>query len=536
MKALLALEDGRTFPCRSFTGAGEVGGEVVFNTAMSGYQEVLTDPSYSGQLVTMTYPLIGNYGVNIEDVESDRVQVAAFIIREYQPHYSNYRASSSLADYLVANRIVGVDSLDTRALTLHIRNGGAMRAMISTEQIDSAALVAKARTLPSMAGLDLARQIVEPARHERLRSELEAQRRKLGAAPAAAPAPAAPVSATRSSILPVVAEPPQPPDFERHVIANTPLPQIWKFVNPLMLYGRHLGLKGALARAIGVLEERGSAARRAEAGGRSMGVDPRELAKTEEGQKALELERVVAEVQADCQASALMKPAAVYQFFRAEGEGNRLRLRDPAGRELAAFEFQRQPRPDGVCLADLVNPPGAAPDAVCLFVVTAGAGIRARAEELKQQGDYLKSHVLQALALETAEAYAELLHAMVRSLWGFPDGLEITMQDRFKAQYRGKRYSFGYPACPRLEDQEILFGLLRPAEIGVQLTDGCMMDPEASVSALVFHHPQATYFSAHAGGPSGAAPDGPASSDAPRTPAPAPGAHETHGPAGSARE
>jgi carbamoyl-phosphate synthase small subunit len=162
MKALLALEDGRTFPCRSFTGPGEVGGEVVFNTAMSGYQEVLTDPSYSGQLVTMTYPLIGNYGVNTEDVESDRVQVAAFIIREYQPHYSNYRASGSLADYLVANKIVGVDSLDTRALTLHIRNGGAMRAVISTAQTDPEALVAKARSLPSMAGLDLAKTVTQP--------------------------------------------------------------------------------------------------------------------------------------------------------------------------------------------------------------------------------------------------------------------------------------------------------------------------------------------------------------------------------------
>ena len=100
MKALLALEDGRTFPCRSFTGPGDARGEVVFNTAMSGYQEVLTDPSYRGQMVTMTYPLIGNYGVNPEDVESDRIQVAAFIIKEYQPHHSNSRATGSLADYL----------------------------------------------------------------------------------------------------------------------------------------------------------------------------------------------------------------------------------------------------------------------------------------------------------------------------------------------------------------------------------------------------------------------------------------------------
>jgi carbamoyl-phosphate synthase small subunit len=159
MKALLALEDGRTFACRAFTGSGEVGGEVVFNTSMSGYQEVLTDPSYSGQLVTMTYPLIGNYGINPEDVESRAVQVAAFLIREYQPFPSNFRSTGTLADYLIKYNIVGVDSLDTRALTRHIRNAGAMRAVISTYELDPEALVSKARALPSMAGLDLAKTV-----------------------------------------------------------------------------------------------------------------------------------------------------------------------------------------------------------------------------------------------------------------------------------------------------------------------------------------------------------------------------------------
>ena len=159
MKALLALEDGRTFACRSFTGPGEVGGEVVFNTGMSGYQEVLTDPSYSGQMVTMTYPLIGNYGVNLEDIESRRVQVAAFLIREYQPFPSNYRSTGTLADYLRQYDVLGVDSLDTRALTRHIRNAGAMRAVLSTHELDAQALVSKAQALPSMAGLDLARTV-----------------------------------------------------------------------------------------------------------------------------------------------------------------------------------------------------------------------------------------------------------------------------------------------------------------------------------------------------------------------------------------
>jgi len=136
MKAILALEDGRTFPCQSFTGPGETGGEVVFNTSMTGYQEVLTDPSYSGQMVTMTYPLIGNYGVNPEDIESDKIQVSAFLVREYQGFPSNFRSVSSLGDYLKAQGILGIEEFDTRALTRHIRNAGAMRAFISTLDLD----------------------------------------------------------------------------------------------------------------------------------------------------------------------------------------------------------------------------------------------------------------------------------------------------------------------------------------------------------------------------------------------------------------
>ncbi len=163
MKAIFALEDGRTFPCKSFTGPGEAWGEAVFNTGMSGYQEVLTDPSYRGQVVTMTYPLIGNYGVNPEDVESDRIQVAAFVIREYQPCYSNWRATLSLADYLKSQQVMGIEDLDTRALTLHLRQRGAMRAYISTEDLDPVRCVEKARSTPSMIGQNLVR-VVTPER------------------------------------------------------------------------------------------------------------------------------------------------------------------------------------------------------------------------------------------------------------------------------------------------------------------------------------------------------------------------------------
>ncbi len=132
---------------------------MVFNTSMSGYQEVLTDPSYSGQMVTMTYPLMGNYGVNPEDVESARIQVAAFLVKEYQPFPSNFRSTQSLADYLKGQGILGVEGLDTRALTRHIRNGGAMRAIISTMDLDPESLKRRARSIPSMVGMDLARAV-----------------------------------------------------------------------------------------------------------------------------------------------------------------------------------------------------------------------------------------------------------------------------------------------------------------------------------------------------------------------------------------
>ncbi len=156
IKAILALEDGRTFDCNSFTGRGEASGEAVFNTSMTGYQEVLTDPSYRGQVVTMTYPLIGNYGVNPEDVESDRIQVAAFVVREYEDFHSNFRSRGSLADYLMKQNVMGIDGLDTRALTLHLRNSGAMRVFVSTENTDPLSCVNKARQIPSMIGQDLA--------------------------------------------------------------------------------------------------------------------------------------------------------------------------------------------------------------------------------------------------------------------------------------------------------------------------------------------------------------------------------------------
>jgi carbamoyl-phosphate synthase small subunit len=155
MKALLALEDGSVFEGQGFGAATEAVGELVFNTSMTGYQEILTDPSYSGQLVAMTYPQIGNVGVNAEDVESWRPFVEGFIVKEYWEQPSNWRSQKSLHDYLVEHRIPGIQGIDTRKLVRLLREKGAMNAALSTTPIDAATLVDKAKAAPSMEGRDL---------------------------------------------------------------------------------------------------------------------------------------------------------------------------------------------------------------------------------------------------------------------------------------------------------------------------------------------------------------------------------------------
>jgi 5-methyltetrahydrofolate--homocysteine methyltransferase len=253
--------------------------------------------------------------------------------------------------------------------------------------------------------------------------------------------------------------------LERKVRGVPDLNEVWSYINPYMIFGRHLGFRGNFEKA---LAER----------------DPR----------ALELFHSMEEVKAE--AATFMKISAVWQFFEAERQGNSIALFAP-GKDAPAhkFHFQRQRLADKLCLSDYILPPGnTGRDHLALFVVTAGAGVREKAEEAKAAGRYLFSHGMQALAIETAEACAEWLHRRIREDWGFPDPPTLTMAERFVSRYRGKRYSFGYPACPNLDDQAGIWMLLQPEEIGVHLTEGMMMDPEASVSALVFQHPDCTYF------------------------------------------
>jgi 5-methyltetrahydrofolate--homocysteine methyltransferase len=316
----------------------------------------------------------------------------------------------------------------------------------------------------AMDGLDLANQLFSAVSREPLLERVRAEQAAL-AAGAAAPAAARPApSAGRAAGVPQV-EAPAPPDLERHVLRDVPLAHVYPYLNLQMLYGKHLGLRGAVARLL----DEGDA-------------------------KALELREVVERLKGEAAREGLLHVHGVYQWYRARAAGETLTLLGPDTAPVGGFTFPRQAAGERLCLTDYVRDDG--DDYVALFAVSCGAGVRERAETWKQRGDYLRSHALQALAIECAEAAAEWLHARLRTLWGFPDPSELSVADKLKAHYRGIRVSFGYPACPELADQATLWRLLRPEEIGVALTEGFMMDPEASVSALVFHHPAAKYFKA----------------------------------------
>ncbi len=312
----------------------------------------------------------------------------------------------------------------------------------------------------AMSGLKIIGRMVDPAERPKLEAEVAEQTRTDAAAKAGAPvttasAPARPKREVRRDLTP-----PAPPDTERHVETINP-DEAWDLINPQMLYGKHLGVRGPVAKL---------------------------MAKGDE--KVAGLVRIIEEIQR-LGREGLIAPRGVWRILPAETDGNSLRLIDPeTGAPAAEWRLPRQETGDALCLTDYVLKN----DHVAIFAVTAGVGVRDQVEIWKEQGEYLKSHALAALALETAEGSAEWLHRKLRAAWGFPDQEDATLRDTLAARYRGKRYSFGYPACPDLAGQRQLFEILRPQEIGLTLTEGDMMAPEASVSALVFHHPDARYF------------------------------------------
>jgi 5-methyltetrahydrofolate--homocysteine methyltransferase len=314
----------------------------------------------------------------------------------------------------------------------------------------------------AMTGLRLLNEVMDPV----IREQVLAAHTYAEAPPEPVVAPVPRVeTAVRSPKVRVDIPIPPAPYLDRKIRDVPQLTEIWSYINPYMLYGKNLGFKGNFEKLL-----------------------------AERDQKALDLFHKIEEVKQ--WAHGFMKVRAVWQFFEAERDGNSIHLFSPgAASPLHTFQFQRQDRSDGLCLSDYVlEAEESGRDHIALFVVTVD-DIRERAEEAKQKGDYVKSVGLLSLATETAEGCAEWLHRRLREDWGFPDPPTMTMQERFTSRYRGKRYSFGYPACPNMEDQTGLWKLIHPEDIGVHLTEGFMMEPEASVSALVFHHPDCAYFS-----------------------------------------
>ena len=320
----------------------------------------------------------------------------------------------------------------------------------------------------AMNGLSLANQLGDPTELEKIVTEKQTKAQELAQrTPKVSQSGAATALLTRKktvSTAPVY----KPQDLKRHLLKSYTLAHIEPYINKQMLIGHHLGVKGKIENLL-----------------------------AEGDKKAVMVNDVVESLIAESTANNWITPRAMYQFFPAQADGNKIYIYDSvnSGKIIETFEFPRQEVAPGLCLADFLRPVGDSEmDYVGFFAVTAGKGIRQVAEKLKNEGRFLESHALQALALETAEGYAELIHRQMRDRWGFPDSTSMSMKDRFAAKYQGQRFSFGYPACPELDDQKKLFKLIQPEDIGINLTDGCMMEPEASVTALVFSHPEARYF------------------------------------------
>jgi 5-methyltetrahydrofolate--homocysteine methyltransferase len=387
------------------------------------------------------------------------------LIKAYLAHHPDAIGLSGLLVKSAQQMVITASDLKDAGIIVPLLVGGAaLSARFTQTKIAPSYGQAVCYAKDAMTGLRLMNQLMDPTTREQvLREHTESAG---GVAVETTVMVAEPPKVTRSPKVRTDLPISKVAYLDRKVRLVPDLNEVWSYINPFMLYGRHMGFRGDFEKRFAEREP-----------------------------KAVELFESMEEVKRE--AAEFMKPRAVWQFFEAEAEGEAMHLFAPGGsKPVHTFRFPRQRVGDFLCLSDyILQPQNGVRDHVALFVVTAGEGVRERAEKAKNEGYYFKSHGMQALAIESAEACAEWLHRRIREDWGFPDPPEMNMAHRFTSRYRGKRYSFGYPACPRLEDQTGLWNLLRPEEIGVQLTEGFMMDPEASVSALAFQHPDCTYFS-----------------------------------------
>jgi len=390
------------------------------------------------------------------------------LIEAYRKEKADAIGLSGLLVKSAAQMVVTAQDLRSAGIEAPILVGGAALTRKFTKtriapEYDGLVLYAK----DAMDGLDIANKLVDSTHREKIEAE-HAELRAAGFGiteePKAMPELTRAVRSNVSTSVPVMV----PPDLERHVLRNIPVAQVVPYVNMQTLMGHHLGLKGNYDKLL--------------ASGDS---------------KAEQLKETVDGIIRDAAQNGSIKTHAMYRFFPAQSEGNDIMIYDPAdhSKVLHRYSFPRQNVEPFLCLADFLRSKDSGEmDYVGFLVVTAGHGIRERAEAYKEKGDYLLSHAIQATAIELAEGLAERVHHIMRDIWGISDPVDMTMAQRHGARYTGIRVSFGYPACPNLEDQGPLFELMKPEDIGVQLTEEFMMEPEASVSAMVFAHPEARYF------------------------------------------
>ncbi|MCY9515910.1 methionine synthase [Paenibacillus apiarius] len=389
------------------------------------------------------------------------------LIEAYRKEKPDAIGLSGLLVKSAQQMVITAQDLRNAGIDVPIMVGGAALTRKFTKnrispEYDGLVLYAK----DAMEGLDLANKLMDDTERQRLVSELRAHKERL----AREEEEQAKLPKLTRAVRSAVKEAPVylPPDLERHVLRNIPIPQVVPYVNMQMLLGHHLGLKGSVEQRL-----------------------------REQDPKTVELKGTVDQILVEGAQEGVLQANAMYRFFPAQSEGDSIHIYNPENHNevLHTFTFPRQQVEPYLCLADFLRTKDSGTmDYVGFLVVTAGKNVRERAEEWKKQGQYLRLHALQAVALELAEGLAERIHHMMREVWGIPDPEEMTMKERFGARYQGVRVSFGYPACPNLEDQEPLFRLMQPEDIGVQLTEGFMMEPEASVTAMVFAHPQGQYF------------------------------------------
>jgi 5-methyltetrahydrofolate--homocysteine methyltransferase len=391
------------------------------------------------------------------------------IIEAYRKEKPDAIGLSGLLVKSAQQMVITAQDLRDAGVDVPILVGGAAltrkftKTRIAPEYGEGLVLYAK----DAMDGLDIANKISDPEQRKRLIQELR-ESKESDVMEAGKKEEMPKLTRVTSSRIAKDVPVQQPPDLERHILRDYPIGHIMPYVNMQMLLGHHLGIKGKVEKLLA-------------------DKDP----------KAMQLKDTVDSILHEAQRSGIIKAHGMYRFYPAQSSGNDVIVYDPEdhSKVLQTFSFPRQDVEPYFCLADYLKSVDSGQiDYVGFLLVTAGHGINELAKDWRDKGDYLKSHALQATALEVAEGFAERIHHIMRDVWGIPDSPQMSMQERFGAKYIGQRFSFGYPACPNLEDQAPLFELLKPEDIGVELTESFMMEPEASVSAIVFAHPEARYF------------------------------------------